>query len=199
VFFKTSFFRWWLATFQFFLLFVVLYFICHFYYICWTNLSKRPAVKPSDFWENRTRFQKQRFFFFFNFGYLRLRVYNFLYFCWFSGPAWCPPGPKWAEKASTNDPLGLFLQLFGTHAANKTHTHTHTTTPQPHNTTCNVVWHRTTDPFGSFLDPCWLFSCFSNLFSSQQPKQTNPQTHKPTDTKNLARRNARSRFESKTS
>ena len=28
------------------------------------KLSKRPAVEPSDFWENRTRFQKQCFFLF---------------------------------------------------------------------------------------------------------------------------------------
>ena len=28
------------------------------------NLSKRPAVEPSDFWENRTRFQKQCLFLF---------------------------------------------------------------------------------------------------------------------------------------
>ena len=38
----------------------------------------------------------------------------------------CPPGQKWTEEASTNDPFGLFLKLFGTHAANKTHT------SQPH-------------------------------------------------------------------
>ena len=63
-FLKTSFFRWWLATFPFFLLFVVLCFICHFYHICWKSLGKRPAVEPSDFWENHTRFQKQRFFLF---------------------------------------------------------------------------------------------------------------------------------------
>ena len=35
--FKTSFFRWWLATFPFFLLFFVLCVICHFYHIRWNK------------------------------------------------------------------------------------------------------------------------------------------------------------------
>ena len=140
------------------------------------------------------------------FASLRLRFLYFSYFCRFSVAPFPPLaqigpicGRFWSHFCSVLVEVGersRFLELFGTHAANKTHTHTHTTTPQPHNTTCNLVWHRTTDPFGSFLDPLWLFSCFSSLFSSQQPKQTNPQTHKPMDTKNLARRNARSRFES---
>ena len=84
MFFKTSFCRWWLAPFLFFLLFVVLLcFICHFYHICWKNLSKRPAVEPSDFWENRTRFQKQRFFLFclFTFAFFIIFIFSLIFVC----------------------------------------------------------------------------------------------------------------------
>ena len=152
MFLKTSFFRWWLATCPFFLLFVVLCFICHFYNICWKNLGKRPAVEPSDFWENRTRFQKQCFFLFcfFTFAFFIL----FHIFVNFRLPL--PPplaqigficGRCWSHFCSVLVEVGersRVLELFGTQAANKTHTHT--TTPQPHNTTCNLVWHRTARP-----------------------------------------------------
>ena len=123
------------------------------------------------------------------FGSLRLRFFYFYIFVLIFGCPFPPPlaqiGPicgrlrsRFCSVLVEVGERSRFVELFGTHAANKTHTHTNTTTPQPHNTTCNLVWHRTTDPFGYFLDPFWLFSCFSNLFSSQQP---NKQTHKPTN------------------
>ena len=107
------------------------------------KLSKRPAVEPSDFWENRTRFQKQRFFLFCIFTFAFFIFFHI--FVNFRLPLPTPLaqiglicGRFWFHFCSVLVEVGersRFLKLFGTHAANKTNTHTHTTTPQPHNPT----------------------------------------------------------------
>ena len=69
------------------------------------NLGKRLAVGPSDFWENRIRFQKQRFSYF---GSLRLRfLYIFIFLLIFGCP-FPPPGPDWSHLWSISVPC-----LFG--------------------------------------------------------------------------------------
>ena len=120
------------------------------------NLSKRPAVEPSDFWENRTRFQKQSFFLFcfFTFAFF-IHFHIFVNF-------WLPLaqiglicGRFRSHFCSVLVEVGersRFLELFGTHAANKTHTHTHThhnpTTPQ-HNMQLGLASDRATTQHNS--------------------------------------------------
>ena len=134
---------------------VVLCFICHFYHICWKNLSKRPAVEPSVFWEIRTIFQKKSFFLccFFTFAFFVL-FHIFVDFRLPLPPPLAQVGPIcdrfWSRFCSVLVEVGersRFLEPFETHAANKTHTHTHhnPTTPQPHNPT-NPQTHKPTNP-----------------------------------------------------
>ena len=141
--------------------------------MCWKNLSKRPAVEPSDFWENRD-FKNNVFSYF---PSLRLRFLYFSYLYRFSVAPSPPSGPDWSHLWSISVPF-----MFGFGRSWRT-TEEKTTSPR------SMTFSNTRQPT---FDP--LLSC---LLFPRRPKQPNPQQPpRPTNRKNLVRRNARLRPES---
>ena len=91
--------------------------------------SKRLAVEPSKIWKIAPHFEK---YVFSDFCYLRLRLFHFFIFCWFSSTDCLPLGQNGPKKVQQIILSACFLTSIWTHQAKKTHTPTRTPTTQPH-------------------------------------------------------------------